>query len=51
MSIIVEAQDRTVDVDGLSMHYLDWGNPTKPTIVLLHGLRGHAILGMMSPKR
>ncbi len=42
MSIIVEAQDRTVDVDGLSMHYLDWGNPTKPTIVLLHGLRGHA---------
>jgi pimeloyl-ACP methyl ester carboxylesterase len=24
------------------MHYLDWGNPAKPTIVLLHGLRGHA---------
>ena len=42
MNTIVKPQDRTVDVDGLSMHYLDWGNPTKPTIVLLHGLRGHA---------
>jgi esterase len=41
MSTIIEPQDRTVDVDGLNMHYLEWGNPTKPTIVLLHGLRGH----------
>ena len=31
-----------VDVGGLSMHYLEWGNRAKPTIVLLHGLRGHA---------
>ena len=42
MNTIVEPLDRSVDVDGLTMHYLDWGNPTKPTIVLLHGLRGHA---------
>jgi pimeloyl-ACP methyl ester carboxylesterase len=42
MSTIVEPQDRIVDVDGLTMHYLDWGNTAKPTIVLLHGLRGHA---------
>ena len=42
MNTIVKPQDRTVDIDGLNMHYLDWGNPTKPTIVLLHGLRGHA---------
>jgi len=41
MSTIIEPQDRTVDVDGLNMHYLEWGNPAKPTIVLLHGLRGH----------
>ncbi len=42
MSTIIEPQDRIVDVDGLTMHYLDWGNPTKPTIMLLHGMRGHA---------
>ena len=42
MSTIIEPQDRIVNVDGLKMHYLDWGNPTKPTIVLLHGMRGHA---------
>ena len=42
MNTIVEPRDRTVDVDGLSMHYLDWGNSAKPTIVLLHGMRGHA---------
>lgn len=54
MSTIVEPRDRIVDVDGLSMHYLDWGDPTKPTVVLLHGLRGHAhswddVAGALSP--
>ena len=39
---MVEPRDRIVEVDGLRMHYLDWGNPDKPTVVLLHGLRGHA---------
>lgn len=42
MSNIIGPQDRLIDVDGLTMHYLDWGNPTNPTIVLLHGMRGHA---------
>ena len=42
MSTIIEPQDRIVDVDGFKMHYLDWGNPKKPTILLLHGMRGHA---------
>ncbi len=42
MDTVVEPRDRVVDVDGLSMHYLDWGDPAKPAIVLLHGLRGHA---------
>jgi esterase len=42
MNTLVAPQDKTVDVDGLKMHYLDWDNPTKPTVVLLHGLRGHA---------
>ena len=42
MNTVLEPRDRVVDVDGLSMHYLEWGNRAKPTIVLLHGMRGHA---------
>src|SRR5215471_15445097 len=25
----------------LRLHYVDWGNPTKPPIVMLHGGRDH----------
>ena len=42
MSTVIEPQDRTVDIGGLKMHYLDWGNSAKTAVVLLHGLRGHA---------
>lgn len=30
-------EDRWVDLNGLRFHYLDWGNETKPPLVLLHG--------------
>ena len=26
----------------LRLHYVDWGNPTKPPLVLLHGYTSHA---------
>jgi pimeloyl-ACP methyl ester carboxylesterase len=26
----------------LRLHYVDWGNPTRPTLVLVHGNRDHA---------
>lgn len=46
---LAEALDRPavskfVEVDGAQIHYLNWGNgqPDKPVLVLLHGLRGHA---------
>ena len=42
MTTVIEPLDCTVDVGGLKMHYLDWGNAAKPTLVLLHGMRGHA---------
>lgn len=29
-------------VDGLRIHYLDWGNPNGPDFVMLHGLRSFA---------
>ena len=30
-------EDREVTLGGLPFHYLDWGNPDRPTVVLLHG--------------
>jgi pimeloyl-ACP methyl ester carboxylesterase len=30
--------DRFVTVDGLRLHYLDWGNESKPPLIMLHGI-------------
>ena len=30
-------QDRFVDADGMRFHYLEWGNPGNPPMLLLHG--------------
>ena len=30
--------DRFVTVNGLRIHYVDWGNPSAPPLVLVHGL-------------
>lgn len=30
------------DADGLRLHYLSWGQPGDPSLVLLHGIRGYA---------
>jgi pimeloyl-ACP methyl ester carboxylesterase len=32
---------RFVDLDGLKLHYLDWGGPGRP-LIMLHGFSGHA---------
>ncbi|MFB3091666.1 MAG: alpha/beta fold hydrolase, partial [Dehalococcoidia bacterium] len=42
MTTQVQPQDKTVSVNGLNLHYLDWGTEGRPMMVLLHGLRGHA---------
>lgn len=42
MTTQVQPQDKTVTVNGLRLHYLDWGTEGRPMMVLLHGLRGHA---------
>ena len=42
MTTGVQPKDKTVTVNGLNLHYLDWGSPGGPPMVLLHGLRGHA---------
>jgi pimeloyl-ACP methyl ester carboxylesterase len=34
--------ERTIRVNGLTLHYLDWGPAEAPPVVLLHGITGHA---------
>src|SRR5437016_872801 len=38
--VFLQAQpaDRFVTVNGLRIHYLDWGNETKPPLIMLHGI-------------
>ena len=31
-------QDRYITVNGLRLHYLDWGSPQKPPFIMLHGI-------------
>ena len=42
MTTQVQPKDQTITVNGLKLHYLDWGTAGQPVMVLLHGLRGHA---------
>ncbi len=37
-----EPRDQRVRVDGLELHYAEWGLPTSPPMVLLHGFMAHA---------
>jgi esterase len=34
--------DRFVTVNGLRIHYLEWGAATKPALILIHGIAKHA---------
>ena len=37
-----EPVDRFVEVNGLRFHYLEWGNPGNPTVLMLHGVSQQA---------
>lgn len=37
-------QDGAVEVNGLSFHYVDWGNPQAPPMLLLHATASHVHL-------
>ena len=41
MTTTVKPTDMMITVNGMNIHYLDWGNEGKPVMLLLHGLRGH----------
>ncbi|HYB44413.1 MAG TPA: alpha/beta hydrolase, partial [Candidatus Methylomirabilis sp.] len=34
--------ERTLSIDGLAMHFVEWGRPDGRPLVLLHGITGHA---------
>lgn len=38
MTTAVEPEERTIEARGLTFHYVEWGDPASPPIVLLHGL-------------
>jgi pimeloyl-ACP methyl ester carboxylesterase len=38
----LSAESRYVSANGLKLHYLDYGNPSKPPLVCIHGLSGNA---------
>ena len=38
----MSAQSRFISANGLKLHYLDYGNPSKPPVVCIHGLSGNA---------
>jgi len=42
MENISQPQDKFITANSLKLHYLDWGNPDAPSILLLHGLCGNA---------
>ena len=37
-----EPVDRFVKVNGINLHYLEWGNTNRPTILMLHGISQQA---------
>src|ERR671916_2106233 len=37
-----KVRDETIVLDGLRLHYRDWGDPAAPPVVLLHAYLQHA---------
>lgn len=41
MVVEVSPKDESVRVEGINLHYLDWGNHDKPAMLLVHGMTGN----------
>lgn len=39
---VVDPVSKTYQSQGLTLHYLDWGNASKPPLILVHGMMDHA---------
>jgi len=42
MTDSITGHDRFITLNGLRAHYVEWGDPRGPAIVMLHGLRSYA---------
>jgi pimeloyl-ACP methyl ester carboxylesterase len=42
MSLTPFGQDKFITVNGLRLHYVEWGQPGNPSLVLLHGFQSNA---------
>jgi esterase len=42
VTVALEPRSQTLDVSGLRVHYLDWGNPAAPPVVCVHGYTSSA---------
>ena len=42
MASPTEPRDATLLLRGFRLHYVEWGDPAAPPLVLLHGITGHA---------
>lgn len=42
MSLIPFGQDKFITINSLNLHYVEWGTPGRPSIVLLHGFQSNA---------
>jgi pimeloyl-ACP methyl ester carboxylesterase len=42
MTAISLPESKLIKINGLNLHYLEWGNPNASPVVLLHGLCGNA---------
>jgi pimeloyl-ACP methyl ester carboxylesterase len=38
----VLSEDKWLNSNGIKLHYLDWGNPSAPSMILLHGYTSYA---------
>src|SRR5438105_11937972 len=42
MSLTPFGQDKFIAINGLQLHYVEWGTPSNPSLVLLHGFQSNA---------
>ena len=43
----MQPTDHTITVNGLRLHYLGWGDPTRRPMILLHGIGRSALLAVL----
>jgi pimeloyl-ACP methyl ester carboxylesterase len=42
LALFDEPESRWVDIKGVHLHYLEWGDPKAQPVIMLHGARAHA---------